>query len=111
RARLETALGRHADADASLAIGRDLARDAGSQHGVLRMDVARAEVAIAAADFTRAEQLLAGLRGNGDELGAVTAERRGAVIAWLRNLRFADRPEPNVPLVRVETALTLSTLW
>jgi hypothetical protein len=111
RARLETGLGRHADADASLVIGRDLACDAGSQHGVFRMDVARAEAAIAAAEFTRAEQLLAGLRGDGDELGPVTAERRGAVIAWLRGLRFADRPQPNLALVRVETALTLADLW
>lgn len=111
RARLESSLGQHADADASLVIARGLADVAGSRHGVYRMDVARAEVAIAALDLARAEQLFAGLCAGGAALGPVTAERCGAVIAWLRDLRFPDRPQPNVALVRVETALTLVDLW
>lgn len=111
RARLESSLGQHADADASLVVARGLADDAGSRHGVFRMDVARAEAAIAALDLSRAEQLYAGLRGDGPALGPATADRCDAVIAWLRGLRFSERPQPNVALVRAETALTLVGLW
>lgn len=111
RARLESSLGQHGDADASLVIARGLASDAGSRHGMFRMDVARAEVAIAALDLARAEQLFAGLCADDAALGPVTADRCGAVIAWLRDLRFSERPQPNVALVRAETVLTLVGLW
>jgi len=140
RARLETGLGAHAQAARSLQIARRIAvgdaesdgedgedgevqGDRGpapaeadvrrplSRAGVFRMDVARAEVATAALDLAEAERIFAGLRGDGPALGRATADRCGEVLAWLRALRFDERPAPNLAVLRAEAALTLAGLW
>jgi hypothetical protein len=116
RARLEGGLGEHDRAESSLVVARDIAQTAsgevdGDRLGVFRMDVARAERAIAVMDLPRAEELLSGLRDDAGVLGPVTVERCGEIIAWLRRLTFYRRPAPNLAIPRVEAALALAGIW
>lgn len=130
RARLETALGRHDLAELSLQIAQriaigdaddDLPAEATapaapsvrvrSRAGVFRMNVARAENAIAALDLEAAAGILAGLRGDGPALGDPAPERCDQLIAWLAGLAILDRPLPNLAVLRSEAALAIADLW
>jgi CHAT domain len=110
-ARLQCELGDFASAERSLLVGRAIAEQAAHAAGVFRMDVARARVAVAAADHGRAAALLAELGGDGEPLGLPTTERIAEIAAWLAALRFAERTERTVAVLQAEAALAIAELW
>lgn len=111
-ARLLCELGDHAAAERSLLVGRKVAEQVEHGPGVFRMDVARARVACAVPDLGTAEQLLSELRGGDDvPLGPPSTERFSAIIAWLEELRFRDRPAQNIAILQVEAAMVIAELW
>lgn len=111
QAQLEASLGDHARAEALLLAGRRLAERAEHHPGVFRMDLLRAHNATRARDHATAEQLLAGLRGNGSALGAPDPERSDEICRWLCDLAFCDRRGQSMAALRVETALVIAELW
>ena len=129
RARLESGVGEHARAEASLVIAREIAgpavergraedpaadagaAGAGDRLGVFRMDVARAELATATMDLQRAEALLSALRDDAGVIGSITIDRCDAITAWLRGLHFERQPAPNLAIPRVEAALAIASVW
>jgi hypothetical protein len=110
-AQLQSGLGEHQAAERSAIAARQIAEEAHHGPGMFRMDVLRAKIACDAQDLARAEALLAGLRGDGPPLGTPSTDRRDAIVGWLRDLRFSDRPRENIAPIQVEFAACMADLW
>lgn len=111
KARLQSALGHHADAEQSLLKGRTLAVCADHRFGVFRMDLLRAGNAIRACHTSAAERLLSGLRGQGCAMGEPSPARCPELLRWLEGLSFEDPPPRGLSTLRVEIALITGELW